>query len=145
VYAGHVNWGRGDVTSSGPPARTVNGEASLAPILLELLLIAIPLRLGRPCYYNVDLASTGHSLTTSLENAMRDVSSLSIRERQPLPFTWKERQHDSPGCSKDRPIPQGAKPRQIRKLRRAVTVCQYCRYMKKKCDRDVGSCSNCRK
>jgi hypothetical protein len=140
------------VTSSGPPARTVNGEASLAPILLELLLIAIPLRLGRPCYYNVDLASTGHSLTTPparrqcpLENAMPDVSSLSIRERQPLSFTLMERQHDSPGCSNDRLIPQGAKPRRIRKRRRLVTVCQYCRHIKKKCDRDVASCTNCRK
>jgi hypothetical protein len=152
VCAGPVNWGRGDVTSSCPPAPTVKGETFVSPISLELLLIAIPLRLGRPCYYTLDVSSAAGRLTTPptrqlcpLESAMRDVSSLSIRESQPLHFTWMESRHDPPGDSIDRIIPQGVKPRQIRKRRRVVTVCQYCRHLKKKCDRDLASCSNCRK
>ena len=148
---GRVNWARGHATSFCPPARTVNGGTLISPILLELLLIAISLRLGRPCYYNMDLslagdrkASQGTRRICPLPGGMRDVS-LSIRQQQPLSFTLMESQHDSPGCSDNRLVQQKAKPRQFRKRRRPVTVCQHCRYLRKKCNRELPNCSYCQR
>ena len=109
------------------------------------------LRLGRPCYYNMDLslagdrkASQGTRRICPLPGGMRDVS-LSIRQQQPLSFTLMESQHDSPGCSDNRLVQQRAKPRQFRKRRRPVTVCQHCRYLRKKCSRELPNCSYCQR
>jgi hypothetical protein len=152
VYAARANWAREDATSCCPPARTVNGKTSISYILLDLVLMVIPLRLGRQCHYDVDLSFAGDRKTIflirrmcPLPSGVRDISSLSVRERQRLPFLSMESRHDSQGGSEDKLILQPAKPRQIRKRRRPVTVCQRCRYVRKKCNRELPTCSYCQK